>query len=293
MIEVSIIIPAYNEEKNISNVINKIGSCLEEKQIKYEIIVVNDGSTDRTEEMALKSRYLTTLISHSKNLGYGASIKTGLKTASYPWIAIIDADGTYPEEEIYNMIIFAEKHDLDMVVGARIGKDVKIPTIRKPVKFLINKLANYLTGKKIPDLNSGLRIIKKNILEKFLYLLPDGFSFTSTITLAMLANNYEIGYYPISYFKRTGKSKIRPIRDTINFIQLIIRTVMYFEPLKIFIPISLILFLMAVIAFILRQIKGGGFAITIVILLTTSLHMLAIGMLADLIDKRLKEKNKN
>jgi hypothetical protein len=126
-----------------------------------------------------------------------------------------------------------------MLVGARIGDSVNIPLIRRPPKWVINQLANYMVGTKIPDLNSGMRIMKKEIIERFFNILPEGFSFTSTITIAMLSNGYQVKYVPIDYHQRKGKSKIRPFNDTLNFVRLIVRTVMFFDPLKVFLPISL------------------------------------------------------
>jgi len=289
--DVSVIIPAFNEEVSIKTVITCVHRALTQNRIDHEIIVINDGSTDDTKKKAIENNVPIILIDHKQNFGYGYSIKSGISKAKGDWIVIIDADGTYPENEIPQLLKIALEENWDMVVGARTGEHVNIPAARKPAKFIINQLANYLTNTKIPDLNSGLRVIKKSIVEKFLYLLPDGFSFTTTITLAMLTNGYRVTYYPINYLKRKGRSKIRPIRDTLNFLQLIVRTVMYFEPLKIFLPCSFVLFLLAVMALIARFIKGGGFAITIPLLVLSSIQILAIGMLADLIDKRLKNKD--
>jgi len=234
---VSIIIPAYNEENGIIDVINEIETLLVEKKINNEIIIVDDGSTDKTKEKVSSTN--ARLIEHQQNRGYGAALKTGIKASIYDQIAIIDADGTYPVNYIVELI--NNKKDYDMVVGARTGKNVSIPLIRRPAKWALNKLANFLTNYKIPDLNSGLRLFKKNSLLKFLHILPDGFSFTTTITIAMITNNFNVKYIPIDYEKRIGKSKIRPIYDTLNFISLITRMVIYFKPLRVLMPIGLTL----------------------------------------------------
>lgn len=281
--EVSIIIPAYNEEKAINDVISNLKSLPED----YEIIVVDDGSSDKTAEIVKQYTHLQ-LIKHENNKGYGAALKTGIGHSRGDVIVITDSDGTYPIEKIpeFARIIIDEK--LDMVVGSRVGDHVRIPLVRKPAKWFINKLANYLTATAIPDVNSGFRIFKKATVEKFIRILPDGFSFTTTITLAMLTNGLLVKYVPINYYKRAGKSKIRPIKDTLNFIQLIIRTVMYFNPLKVFIPFSLFIVLLAFI------ILGGSWLfigkamdVTFGVLLMTAVIIMAIGMLADLIDKRV------
>lgn len=281
--KLSLIIPAFNEEETIGKTIDEIKNVLEKSSIEWEIIVVDDGSRDRTPEI-VKSKGIR-LLQHERNMGYGSSIKNGVRNAKFDLVGIIDGDGTYPPELIPVML---EKMDVnDMVVGARIGKNVKIPMIRKPAKWVINKLANYLSGEKIPDINSGLRIMKREVMEKFINLLPDGFSLTTTITLAMLTDGHKVAFHPIDYRRRKGRSKIRPIRDTLNFFQLIIRTIMYFDPLKIFFPLSLMLLLASALVLVIsyffaRQVMD----ITTIIFFVGALQMLAIGLIADLIVKR-------
>lgn len=281
--KISLIIPVYNEEKGVEKVLDDLkilGSS-------YEIIVVDDGSEDRTSEI-LGNYPDITLLKHDHNAGYGSALKTGIKYATSDLIVITDADSTYPNEVIPQLVEITRDGNLDMVVGARIGQTVKIPVIRRPAKWCINKLANYLCGTKIPDLNSGLRVMKKEILEKYNRFLPDGFSFTTTITLAMITNGHSVKYIPIDYLKRKGKSKIRPIKDTLNFIQLIVRTAMYFNPLKVFIPLSLLLMAFAFTTLIGSWlVLGKVMDVTFGIIMMTSFLVLAIGMLADLIDKRI------
>lgn len=280
---ISLIIPAYNEEDGIAMVLDNLNFLGE----NYEIIVVDDGSEDNTAEI-VKSYPKVKLTSHMDNLGYGAALKTGIKNSKGDVIVITDADGTYPNEKIPEFVQILKENNLDMVVGARTGRDVKIPMIRKPAKWVISKLANYLSGTKVPDLNSGLRLMKKESVEKFLKILPNGFSFTTTITLAMLTNDYKIQYMPINYFKRSGKSKIRPIKDTLNFIQLIVRTTMYFNPLKFFIPLSIFLVIFAFLVLIGSwALLGKAMDVTFGIMLMTAVIVMAIGMLADIIDKRI------
>ena len=281
--QLSIIVPAYNEEGAIAQTIEGLKQELNKLDLDYEIIVVNDGSTDKTKEILERTQEIK-VIHHPENRGYGASLKTGFKQSQNGLTLITDADGTYPNESIPDLI----KHtsDYDMVVGARTGKKAKIPLIRKPAKWIMGKLANYLSGMKIPDINSGLRIMKKSLIEKYLYILPDGFSFTTTITLAALTNGYRVKYVPITYSKRTGKSKFRPIRDTLNFFQLIIRTILYFNPLKVFVPLSLIFFFLAIVVFLWSYFfTPKVMDVTTAIFLLSSIQVLSIGMLADLITK--------
>jgi glycosyltransferase involved in cell wall biosynthesis len=283
----SIIIPANNEEAGIASVLERILSVMNRNNINYELLVVDDGSTDRTAELVRESG--VGLIQHSSNRGYGAALKTGISRANYNAILITDADGTYPNEQILDLIRVYKEGNFDMVVGARTGENVSVPVIRKPAKWIISKLANYLIGLKIPDLNSGLRVMRKETLEKFMQILPDGFSFTTTITLAMLTSNHSVKYIPIDYFSRKGKSKIRPIYDTLNFMQLIIRTVLCFNPLKIFVPLSLILVMFAFIVLVGSWLLLGRVTdVSFGVILMTAIMVMAIGMLADLIDKRIK-----
>ncbi len=246
---VSVVVPAYNEREGCLPVIRKLIAILEESQLEYEIIVVDDGSTDGTADELTDFTDIITLLRHDRNLGYGAALKTGIRHASHQLIAITDADGTYPGERIPDLVRLIDGQG--MVVGARIGKSVRIPIIRRPAKWAIGKLANYLSQTRIPDLNSGLRIMRRDVLDQFIHLMPNGFSFTTTITLAMLTNGFPVRFEPINYDNRSGRSKIRPIRDTLNFIQLIIRTVMYFEPLRVFVPLSLMLILASILVLVL------------------------------------------
>ena len=282
MIKTSIIVPVFNEEGVVEKVMADIKKYINQE---CEIIVVNDGSTDRTKDLLERIPDIK-VISHSKNCGYGAALKSGIRKSQGEYILIIDADGSYPVKSIPELI--SQIGDYDMVVGARTKPQNQIPISRKPTKYLLNKLANYLTGTKIPDLNSGLRIIKKKLINQFFRFLPDGFSFTTTITLALLTNGYQVKYLPIDYYKREGKSKIRPVRDTMNFLQLIIKTVLYFNPLKIFIPLGLILLLSGLLVFIYSYLFAPKIMdVTIVILFVSAIQVMAIGMIADLIIKRI------
>jgi len=278
LIKTSIIVPAFNEERIIEKVIADLKKYLNEA---CEIIVVNDGSTDRTKELLERIPDIK-IVNHSRNRGYGAALKSGIKKSQGEYVLIIDADGSYPTESISELISQIDSYD--MVVGARIKPQSQIPALRRPTKWVLNCLANYLTGTKIPDLNSGLRIIKKDVLRRFIRFLPDGFSFTTTITLALLTNNYQVKYLPIDYYKRRGKSKIRPVRDTLNFFQLIIKAVLYFSPLKVFIPLSLIVFTIALIIVVISVLFTPQFAdTTVVILFATALQTFFFGLLAEII----------
>ncbi|MFC1576790.1 glycosyltransferase family 2 protein [Candidatus Omnitrophota bacterium] len=284
----SIIVPVYNEESSIGQTI-EFFSGLAEKHRDFEVIFIDDGSRDKTSEAlkALKHDRVKVL-THPKNKGYGGALKSGIRESSHPYIAITDGDASYPNEKIPDMFQTALREKAVMVVGSRTGKTVEIAAMRKFAKYFLRKLAEYLAQEEIPDLNSGLRIIKKDAIVRFLRFFPNGFSFTSSTTLSFMAYNYKIIYTPINYFKRKGKSKIRPVKDTISFFQLIIRTVMFFNPLKVFFPISVSFILAALLVLIVSYILGNVMDITTILLFVTGLNFLAIGMVADLIAKRLE-----
>jgi len=284
---ISVIVPAFNEEGAIAETVERIGAALTGVAHEFEIIVVDDCSTDGTpaELSAIEEPHLR-VIRHGRNKGYGAALKTGIKRARHGLVAITDADGTYPNESIPELARLLG--DRDMVVGARTGKNVRIPLVRRPAKWFIGQLASYLARYKIPDINSGLRVFRRESLLRYLRILPDGFSFTTTITLAMLTRGDEVEYTSIDYAKRVGKSKIRPIRDTLNFIQLIIRTVLLFEPLRIFLPISFLMVLAAAAVFVYSFLwTPKVMDMTITILIVGALQFLVIGMIADMVNRRL------
>src|SRR6202158_1142922 len=202
---VSVVIPAFNEVNAIGPQIENVRQVMEASGWPFEIIVVDDGSSDGTSE-AVRSQAVR-LVQFPYNRGYGDALKAGIATAQNEWIVITDADGTYPSEAIPGMLERAGEYD--MVVGARTS-GVNIPAMRRPAKWFLGKLAGFLAEQPIPDLNSGLRVMRKSLVQKFEHLLPSGFSFTTTITLAMLCNNFRIYYQPIDYLRRVGSSKIRP-----------------------------------------------------------------------------------
>lgn len=285
----TVIVPLYNEAAALPAAIVDLEAILAETG-PHELIVVDDGSTDGS-SAALKALREThpdlKLFHHETNQGYGAALKTGVRHASHDWIVITDADGTYPNERIKDLLAFMDQYD--MVVGSRTADDVEYSTLRKLPKFFLTHYASWIAGRNIPDLNSGLRVFRRSLAEKFLGLLPDGFSFTTTITLAHLTNQYTVHYEPIGYARRIGKSKIQPIRDTLRFLQLIIRLGVYFAPLKVFGPfavIQLIAFSISICydIFVLQNITDKS-----VMLLMFGMNTAFFALLADMIDKRCQK----
>lgn len=283
---VTAVIPAYNEEKGIGRVLADLKKVLEGLGLPYEILVVDDGSSDQTAEVVQKSS--ARLLQGKENQGYGASVKTGIRNAQYELICITDGDGTYPHNVIPELVKLVSEQFRDMAVAARTGRHVAIPLIRRPAKWVISRLANMVVGRRIPDINSGLRVFRRSTVLEFFNLLPDGFSFTTTITLAMMTNNHLVDYIPIDYFARVGTSKIRPVRDTLGFIQLILRIALYFAPLKIFLPLSALLALLAVVWGLFSLLVLGRLAdVTTVVISMTAIQVAVLGLLAELFNRRL------
>lgn len=277
---ISVVIPVYNEEESIAHDIDTIKKAFEETGLRYEIIVVDDASTDRSGEIARAKG--VRVITHEQNKGVGGARKTGIVAANYDIIATTDGDGTYPNHEMPRLANMIGKYD--MVVGARTSANAYVSWIRWLPKLVIRKLAEYLVRYKIPDLNSGLRVFKKEIALRYLYMLPDSHSWESTITLIFLFNNHPVKFIPVDYYKRkSGKSSFTPFRDTYNYLLLVIRTVMYFNPLRIFIPLTFILLFLSLAKMIFDFYIYKHLSQTSVIMLGFTFNIMMIGLLADLI----------
>lgn len=283
MIRYSVVIPAYNEEKSILKLLNEVKETMRRIRKPYEIIVVNDGSTDNTEKIVENIKGIR-LINQARNDGYGASLKKGINNSRGEWIIITDADGTYPIKDIPKILKFT--NSFEMVIGARVSKNVKMPFMRRPAKWILARISNYITNTKIPDLNSGLRVFRKDMVYHFWGLFPDGFSFTTTLTVAALCSGYSVKYTPIDYFKRKGKSSIHPIKDFIGFVKLLSKIALYFRPLKIFFPASLIILLLGILRGARDLFLTDSLGELSVILVLGSIQILFFGFLAELIVKK-------
>ena len=257
-----------------------------------ELLVVDDGSQDGTTEVLARleeDHPELKVVSHGMNRGYGAALKTGFSRAGHDVVVITDADGTYPEDRIVDLLACIDD-GAEMAVGARRGEDVHIPLVRRPAKAFLRLLASFLAGTRIPDLNSGLRAFRRELVLTYRPILPEGFSFTTTITLASLTNGHRVDYVAINYAHRAGRSKIRPIRDTLGFLSLIVRTVLYFNPLKVFYPVALVfgaIFagLLVHDVFLMEDPNLGDKTVMVFVALV---QVLTVGLLADLIEKRTR-----
>lgn len=283
----SILIPAYNEVESITQTVDRMLSASRELPVKSEIIVVDDGSTDGTLELLAKFGSHLTIARHRRNRGYGAALKTGIEIANGDWIAIADADGTYPLERLPDLWERCAT-GLDMVVAARTEPGAEIPLARRPAKWLLRRFASWLAGYKIIDLNSGFRIFRRATVVKFLPLLPDGFSLTSTVTMAFLSDGRTVEYVPITYAQRTGRSKIRPIHDTYQFFMLVLRTSLFFAPLRFFFPLGFSFMLLSFLLVAYRAVVGEAFGVVSVILFVSGIQLLALGLLADLLNRKFE-----
>lgn len=279
---VSVVIPAYNEEGTVRNVVTEVEKVLRQQAVSPEIIVVDDGSIDNTAQRAAEAG--ARVLRHRSNRGYGAALKTGIASASKKVIVITDADGTYPAQSIPALL--AELNRADMVVGARVGKNVNVPLLRRPAKWALNFLANYMTRAKIPDLNSGLRAFRRDMVMQYFPILPDQFSWTTTITLAMHCDKYAVSYLPIDYLPRKGQSKIVPW-DAGSFFILILRTVMLFRPLRVFFPIVLLALVAGLTKMGIDLSHQPNISASAQLALMSALLILLIGMLGDAIATRM------
>ena len=279
-LDVSVVLPVYNEKGHLRDEITRIRAALDASAYSYELIVVDDGSDDGSGE-ELNEIPDIRLIRFGRNRGSGAARKAGTHAAHGRLVVWTDADMSYPNDRIPELI--KELDGWDQVVGARTSQGTYRPG-RRPAKWFIQKLAEYLSETKIPDLNSGLRVFRNDVARQFLHLFPSGFSHVTTLTMAFLANGYSIKYVPVEYSTRAGKSKFHWWRDTKRYVAQVVRMALSFNPLKVFGPISLVLALVGSAKlgydWVVHDFRLAG---NTLIVLFAAFQMLAIGLLADLI----------
>jgi len=278
-VEISVVIPAYNEEAAIGGVIREVKKAMGTDSREYEILVVDDHSTDATLEVAKAEG--VRVVRRPNHAGSGAARRTGIEAAGGKIIVMLDADGSYDAMDIPKLLGYFP--EFDQVNGARTSEQGSLRILRAPTKWFIRKLACYLTSTDIPDLNTGLKAFKKDIMKKYLWVLPDGFSCVSTMTLAFLANGYAVKYIPAGYRKRIGKSKFHPIKDTVAYLNTVVRMVMYFKPLRIFMPVSLLMFLFAIVKSAMSFTTTSSLQESDIMIFTAALLLAALGLIADLI----------
>lgn len=282
---ISAVVPAYNEEAAITRVIEELRAALGAAEVgEYEIIVVDDGSSDRTAELAAAAG--ASVLRHVHNLGYGKALKDGILAARHDTVLISDADLSYPLDRVPALLAEYRK-GFDMVVGARTGPHLARPLIKAPLRLLLQKLVEFTTGRRIPDVNSGLRIFRRSVVLGDLRQLCDTFSFTTSLTLALLMKRRFVAHVEIPYRERVGKTKVRLLRDGLRTLQYIVQAIVFYNPLKIFLLVSLLCLAVSLAG--LAAAAGGwpaGYLLAGMGLLAACL-VFGLGLLADLVRQLL------
>ncbi len=290
MLDVSVVLPVYNEKGHLRDEVARISAALDTSPYSYEIIVVDDGSDDGSGEQidALVGDHVR-LIRFAHNHGSGAARKAGSAAARGRVVVWTDVDMTYPNDEIPRLV--KELDGVDQVVGARTSQGTYRP-LRRPAQWAIRSLAEYLSGTKIPDLNTGMRAFRADVLRQFLHLFPTGFSHVTTVTMAFLANGYTLKYVPIDYFERAGTSKFHWRRDTQLYVLQIVRMILSYNPLRVFLPIGFVLGVVGMAKLGYDWVdKDFRLASNTLLLLFASFQVLAIGLLADLVVRVTKPEH--
>lgn len=256
----SVLIPAYNEGKSIQGTVEELVKVLNTTGIVYEIIVINDGSSDNTAEVARNIAEIR-LINHPINGGYGKALKTGLKHARYDWCCIIDADNTYPASSIPTLMEYVPA--FDMVVGARTGKHYWGSFSKRIGRLILLNLVKFIIGEPVPDINSGFRIFRKDIALRHIARISSGFSFTTTLTLAVFLEEHFVKYVDIEYLPRVGSSKVKIRKDSLRMLQILAMATLFYNPLKLFLPICVLTVVVGAISALFALIVGqhGGWVL--------------------------------
>lgn len=270
--KITILLPAFNEEQSIGETIGEIRKLYP----NFEILVVDDGSTDGTREVAVKAG--ANVWKHPYNIGNGAAIKTGLRYAGGDWILMMDADGQHRPADIAKLLQYKDKYD--MVVGAR-SQGSQTSLHRNLANYIYNWLATYVTKYKVEDLTSGFRLVKNETVGKFIYLLPNTFSYPSTITMAYLRSGRSIKYVPIKTVARKGKSKIKLFQDGIRFFLIITKIATLFSPYRIFLPVSVGFFVTGLGYYLYTYITQNRFTNMSALLLSSSIIIFMMGLVSE------------
>lgn len=288
---VSCVVPVHDEEASVAETLRGVEAALRACCSEFEILVVDDGSRDASARAVAECGVPLRLLRHETNRGYGAALVTGFRHARHPWVLFLDADGSYPPEQIDRLIAPLADPEragtLDMIVGARTQTRSTDPSARLVGKAILLAFARYLSGERIPDINSGMRVVRATELARLRPLFPPGFSLTTTVTLALLCGGGGVRFVPIDYRARAGHSKIRPLRDMAGFLALIARTTLYFRPLRVFLPLGSMLVVAAFLVVILSKALSPHqvMDVTALFLFIAGLQMFLIGIVADLILK--------
>jgi glycosyltransferase involved in cell wall biosynthesis len=284
--QVSVVLPAYNEQDGVGQVLGELVEVFSCEPIRYEILVVDDASTDRTAEVAEQFarscwQCPVRVIRCPERRGAGAARKVGIRQARGDIIVMLDADGSYAAESIPDLLAHFPAYD--QVNGARTSEQGSLPWLRRSAKWFIRKLACYLTGHRIPDLNTGLKAFKRKEMLDWLWVVPDGFSCVTTMTLAFLSNGYAVKYVPVVYRRRVGHSKFHPIKDTLKYLSTVLRMVLYFRPLKVFLPTAGLMIAAGVVKSVLSFSLTGSMQESDVVIIMAGFMTCMLGLLAEVI----------
>ena len=287
-VDVTVVLPCYNEQDHVLLEIARVSRALDESEFSYELLVIDDASTDNTLEVLQKaqSEYPNMRLEpFQRNGGTGTARRIGTQIARGEIVVWTDADMSYPNERIPEMVrLLRENPRIDQVVGARTTEEGTHKLLRVPAKWMIRKIAERLINQKIPDLNSGMRAMRREVALPDLRLLPPGFSCVTTITMAFLANQHDILYMPIDYAKRAGKSKFKFVKDAYRYILQVLRMVMYFNPIKVLLPPALWLIGIGVVKAVYDLIDHPfKIAENTILLFLSGLIIASLALLADLI----------
>ena len=287
-VDVTVVLPCYNEQDHVLLEIARVSRALDESEFSYELLVIDDASTDNTLEVLQKAQAEypnMRLEPFQRNGGTGTARRIGTQIARGEIVVWTDADMSYPNERIPEMVrLLRENPRVDQVVGARTTEEGTHKLLRVPAKWMIRKIAERLINQKIPDLNSGMRAMRREVALPYLRLLPPGFSCVTTITMAFLANQHDIFYMPIDYSKRAGKSKFKFIKDAYRYILQVLRMVMYFNPIKVLLPPALWLIGIGVVKAVYDLIDHPfKIAENTILLFLSGLIIASLALLADLI----------
>jgi glycosyltransferase involved in cell wall biosynthesis len=279
--DVSVVLPTYNEAEAIETVIADVREAMKNSDKSYEILVVDDASTDKTAAKALAAG--TRVVRRVQNGGAGAARKTGILHARGEIIVMLDADGTYHAADIPRLLEHFPEYD--QVNGARTSETGTMKILRVPAKWTVRRLASFLAKTKIPDLNTGLKAFKRDVMRNYLWVIPNGFSCVTSMTMAFLCNGHPVKYIDTEYHRRIGKSKFHPIADTWNYFLTVLRLVMYFNPLRIFLPVGFLFILAGSVKVFTDRFWSivPGIKASTIILLVTGLFVVFFGFIADLL----------
>ena len=284
-VDVSVVIPAYNEEAAIGATLDELLATLSSSNRRYEVIVVDDGSADRTSDVAGERD--VRVVRHRRNRGYGASLKTGTLEARGDVVLFYDADNQFDSADVERMV--DSLADADAALGAR-QTGSHAPVSRRGGKKLLGWLANYLSRTRIPDLNCGLRAIHRDLLVDYLHLLPDGFSASTTTTLVLLREGYDVNFVPILVKKRIGTSTVRPIKDGLDTALLVVRLTTLLDPFRVFGPVSLVFFVFGIVWGGRYLAKGLGLSSLSLFMLFSAVMIFFFGLLADQVASLRRER---